>query len=752
MVKGILHGIRVIELGSGHAASVAGLLLAEAGAEVVKVEGKAGIEAREHASFAVWNRSKSSVELEFLTNADDRSRVATLLATADVFLTDLTPAVLASLGFASEILTARHPALVVATIGGWPASHPLAERAVDDTLILAESGLMDEQSGSRAGPIYLRFPLGSWGAAYLAATGIVARLIQRRRGRGTGPVSTSLLQGALLPTAMLWRRASRPTSAFTTSMGKGMRSPQFRCADGVWLHVKTTPDHAPLMRAALDALGPDGVKRLNGDIPGDHICPNFGANAAIFLQRPSDEWLADLWAADVAVQPDVPMGAIYSDEQAQANGFVVDVVDPVFGATRQPGPPVSVTPPMTVRGAAPVLGGTRLPLAEHETPVGSAADALLPLAGVKVVDFGAFLAGPLAAMLLADLGADVIKVEGLTGDIMRRVDGAFLGCQRGKRSLALDLKHPGSHDVVAALAGWADIVHHNIRMPAASRLGLDYAQLSAANPQLIFSHVSSYGPVGPRKDWPGFDQLVQAQTGWEYEGAGAGNQPMWHRFGMMDHQGALASLFATLLALYHRDGGGGGQAVAASILGAGLMTVSETIVGPDGALTPFDRLDSRQLGVAPGRRLFECSDGWVALVASEASVTLLAVALSSAVGDLEAAIRLVSVETALAAIAVTGGNGVEAKTSQRDPFFDDADNRALGLVARYSHARFGEVEMVGALWHLDGHPALSVRNHPEIGEHSVDVLREIGCGALVDKLLGDKVVVAATVLAASEAA
>src|SRR3546814_12552763 len=91
---------------------------------------------------------------------------------------------------------------------------------------------MDEQRGIREGPIYLRFPLGSWGAAYLAAIGVVARLIQAGRGGGAGSVSTSLVQGALLPAAMLWRRAEHATQALVGSMGKAMISPQFECKIG----------------------------------------------------------------------------------------------------------------------------------------------------------------------------------------------------------------------------------------------------------------------------------------------------------------------------------------------------------------------------------------------------------------------------------------------------------------------------------------------------------------------------------------
>src|SRR3546814_18574250 len=98
----------------------------------------------------------------------------------------------------------QHPHLIHASIGSWPADHPLADRPVDDTLVLAESGLMDEQRGIRAGPIYLRFPLGSWGPAYLAALGVLARLTPAGRGGRAGSVSIRLVPGTLFPAGVLW--------------------------------------------------------------------------------------------------------------------------------------------------------------------------------------------------------------------------------------------------------------------------------------------------------------------------------------------------------------------------------------------------------------------------------------------------------------------------------------------------------------------------------------------------------------------
>ena len=206
-------------------------------------------------------------------------------------------------------------------------------------------------------------------------------------------------------------------------------------------------------------------------------------------------------------------------------------------------------------------------------------------------------------MTLADLGADVVKVERPgAGDDTRswgppwtdRGATYYLGLNRGKRSIALDLRDAAAKPVLEKLVRWADVVHHNLRMPAAEKLGVGPQAVRAINPTLVYSHVNSYGPVGPRKAWPGYDQMFQSSSGWELEGAGEGNPPMWHRFGMMDHQCAMASLVATLLGLYRRDETGEGQFVAASLLGASVMTVSETLLRADDTLAPYARLDGDQ--------------------------------------------------------------------------------------------------------------------------------------------------------------
>ena len=651
---GILSGLRVIDLATGLAGSAAALYLSEAGAEVIKlVRLRPGADA-DAVLFRVLDRGKRSVAVG-LDQAAQRAVLEDLLATADVLLHDLTPAEAASAAWslADAALTKRHPALVVASVAAWPRSHAQADAPLRETLVLARLGLLDEQPGHRPGPVFIRMPFASWIASWLCAVAVMARLLARDRDGHGGVARTSLAQAALVPMTMHWSRAAHPSPVFARGLDKNTPIPLHQCADGRWIHVHYSPDAAPWMAQGLAAMGTAEVARVNANFPPSHVAPNFGANKHIIASRAAQDWVEHFWAHDVAAQIAVPFGDIYADAQALENGYVVPVEDEQLGSTWQAGPAYSVQPPARVRAPTPIQGGwtaaaapatpslqdgaaTWTAASAPATPSvqdsaamwtasaasaatarapGTPSAALAPLAGLKVLDLGAYLAGPFACMVLADLGADVIKVEPPAGDAMRRLERAFAGIQRGKRGLALKLGAPQSQPVLAALAQWADVVHHNVRLPAARKLGIAPEQLRANKPELVCVHVSSYGPAGARADWPGFDQLMQAACGWEVESGGAGNAPLWLRFGVGDYLAALASVFATLLALYQRNRSGQGQAVAASLLGAMLMTASEVVLRADGSLTPMAHLDAGQTGLSPTHRLYRCRDGWIAIAA-----------------------------------------------------------------------------------------------------------------------------------------
>ena len=731
----ILDGLRVIDLSHGIPGPMAALQLSEAGAEVVRIEPISGDPDSGTALYSVLNRGKQRLALD-LADAMPDPRLDALLAAADVLIHDLSPQAAARRGLDDARLAQRCPQLIVAAITGWPASHAKAEAPARETLVLAALGLLDEQPGHRPGPIFVRMPFASWTAGWLAGIALLARLIARARdGRG-GAAHTSLAQAALAPMTMHWTRAEHPSPIFAKGLAKDIPIPLHRCLDGRWIHVHYSPDKAPWMADALAAMGHEAVRAANERFAPSHVAPNYGANKQVIATRPAADWVRHFWEHDVAVQTAAPFGEIYADDQTRVNGFAVPIDDADLGPTIQPGVPHSVYPPSRVRGGLAPRSDDDAAVARRWTdrsvPPAQALPARPPLDGLRVLDLGAYLAGPFATMLLADLGADVVKVEPPTGDAMRRLERQFTGIQRGKRGLALKLGDSAARPVIAALARWADVVHHNIRRPAARKLGVDHATLAAERPDLIYCHVSSYGPLGERADWPGFDQLFQAACGWEIENGGAGNPPLWLRFGIMDFYGALASVFATLLALLEREKSGNGQAVAASLLGGAVLTMAEAIMRPDGSVSEIAHLDRDQMGIAPGHRLYRTRDAMIA-VAALAPHELAAFAACAG----EDAERWFAEREAAAALTSLAGCGVPAervRLAQMDHFLDSPDNHRAGLHADYRHRDYGQLRQIGGLWHFGDLPLALGRAAPGLGEHSREVLAMVGLDGAFDEL------------------
>ena len=241
-----------------------------------------------------------------------------------------------------------------------------------------------------------------------------------------------------------------------------------------------------------------------------------------------------------------------------------------------------------------------------------------PLEGIRVLDFGQYLAGPFGPMLLADLGADVIKVEPTRGDGMRGgFIGPFMGCQRGKRDVALDLKQPDGLRLALELVGTADIVHHNMTLGTADRLGIGYEHCKAVRPDILYCNTYMYGPVGPLAQQGGVDPLAQAAAGleWEQGPVAEGNPPLWYRYGHGDVAAAIPSVSALLIALYHRNRTGEGQSMWASLLHGAMLYTADSWLAADGTPSPRPTLDREQLGLDALYRLYETQDGWLQLAA-----------------------------------------------------------------------------------------------------------------------------------------
>jgi crotonobetainyl-CoA:carnitine CoA-transferase CaiB-like acyl-CoA transferase len=381
-----------------------------------------------------------------------------------------------------------------------------------------------------------------------------------------------------------------------------------------------------------------------------------------------------------------------------------------------------------------------------------------PLSGVVVLDLGQYLAGPFATMLLADLGAEVIKVEPVRGDGMRAVGMPFVGCQRGKLDIAVDVKQPEGHEVVLRLAEIADVVHHNMTKGTAARLEVDYEALRARNPRLVHCNTFAYGAEGPLSDFGGLDPLYQAACGLEFEAGpvAEGNPPLYLRFGMADTANAMVSAVGVLAALYHQRRTGEGQDLWTSLLNGAAVFSSDVFLvdGEPGPVRPA--LDRDQTGVSPCYRLYETQQGWIQVAAfgqgQWSRLCRLAgcpdlerydtvEARIAARTEIESVLEpvfltrtAVSWQVHLTDIGVAADLSVD--TNDGEVALHDADNERLGIVAEYPHPTLGRIRQYGTLIEFSETPTGPYGPPPLAGEQTREILDRLGySGEEIDDLL-----------------
>lgn len=245
-----------------------------------------------------------------------------------------------------------------------------------------------------------------------------------------------------------------------------------------------------------------------------------------------------------------------------------------------------------------------------------------PLAGVRVLDLTSVLMGPYATQIFADLGADVVKIESPEGDTTRRLppvlapgQGAmFVNINRGKRSIAIDLKTAAGRDVVLRLAATADVFIHSMRGAAIERLGLDYAALKGANPRIIYANLYGFGRGGPYADFPAYDDIVQAASGLaSLQGRLTGGDPGYVASAVADKVAGLTGTYAVIAALFARERSGKGQEIEVPMFETMTSFVmAEHLCGavtePPSGPAEYPRV------TAPDRRPYRTRDGHIGLM------------------------------------------------------------------------------------------------------------------------------------------
>jgi len=226
-----------------------------------------------------------------------------------------------------------------------------------------------------------------------------------------------------------------------------------------------------------------------------------------------------------------------------------------------------------------------------------------PLAGVRVLDLSAYIAGPYGCTLLADQGADVIKIEPPGGDNLRQYPStlatesrAFLGVNRSKRGIVLDLKRAEDHAALLRLVRDADVLVHNFRPSVPARLGIDHERLNLVNPRLVYCAVTGYGEDGPMRDKAGYDQVLQTMTGMCALQGKRGGPPEVIYGSVVDYYAAALLAAGVSSALYERERSGLGQFVGVSLLRSALTMQSARMIWAEGESLDIGR-DMRSGGV-----------------------------------------------------------------------------------------------------------------------------------------------------------
>lgn len=250
------------------------------------------------------------------------------------------------------------------------------------------------------------------------------------------------------------------------------------------------------------------------------------------------------------------------------------------------------------------------------------------LAGIRIIDFTNVLSGPYGSYQLAQLGAEVIKVErrgqgdlarqlGASPELNRKLMGAsFIAQNAGKKSITVDLKHPKGREIVRKLVSTADVVMENFRPGVMDRLGLGYDDLKQVQPRLIYCAISGFGQTGPMADYPAYDQIIQGYSGMMAVTGTEETGPLRCGFPISDTVGGLTAAFAVVAALLHRERTGKGQFIDVSLLDASIPVLGWVLSNMMIAGQPPVRMGNDNFTASPSGT-FETADGSINVAANQ---------------------------------------------------------------------------------------------------------------------------------------
>jgi crotonobetainyl-CoA:carnitine CoA-transferase CaiB-like acyl-CoA transferase len=371
-----------------------------------------------------------------------------------------------------------------------------------------------------------------------------------------------------------------------------------------------------------------------------------------------------------------------------------------------------------------------------------------PLTGVKILDLTAYLAGPYGCALLGDMGAEVIKVEPPTGDMMRNYPStlpgesrAFVGTNRNKQSIILDLKIPEGLAAFKRLVAGADVLVHNFRPSVPKRIGIDYETLRQGNERLIYCAITGFGDTGPMANNAGFDQVLQCMTGLCTFQGGAGAPPEIVLGSVVDFYTSALVAYAVTAALFQREKDGQGQYISSSLLRSALAMQSGRFVWAESE----GREANRDIRLAPLTGIHPTKEGylyisshsphfWRALClmvgmpeyAEDPRYDTMTKRIANAEHIVPRLRECLAKHTAVEWSQMFGEKVPNAPVQAIEDMFDHPQVLEQKLVAEYEHPTLGTYKGFTKPFHLSRTPGPDARPAPIFGQHTLDVLRQHG--------------------------
>jgi crotonobetainyl-CoA:carnitine CoA-transferase CaiB-like acyl-CoA transferase len=671
--KGPLSGIRVLDFGQYLAGPGAAMILADQGADVIRIE-RPGGSAMAGPQNAVLNRGKRGVVLD-LKMPDDAAAARELVAGADVLIENFRPGVMTRLGFGAEALMERHPGLIYLSLPGFSRGDTeLATMPAWEGVISAAMGQFTDMGLNRVlmgiEASYSPLTLASAYASVFGALAVVLALRARHlHGRGDFievPLAAALMEALAYNSMWLQDLPLRYTSLREREIARrrvaglpmnlshaqlqSFLDPFYRtylCRDRRPFYVVSV-SHVTHAERALKVLGiwdelvaaglprgdpyrpirdwPNGVDSTIKAYPITEPWASriAGRMAQAFLTKDSTDWERLFGQAGAPGASHRTTLEWLQSAHPRAAGLLLEVADPEYGRMLQSGPIAWLvgTPPVA---GSPYQGPAaerqiewpdlaQAPIERPRAPARSPVPTSPWLDGITILDLTNVIAGPTIAGTLARFGARVIKIDPVhpTFDPWNTIVMGIYA-NRGKESVLLDVKSATGQEALARLIRRADVITINASDRQLAPLGLSFELLKTLNPRVILCHLDAFGGpgLGPRSNYPGYDDLIQASTGVMERFGGSLDSVEEHaHFGTIDVLGGLCAALAAALALLRRETTGKGDVARSSLAAAGQWLQARFMYDFQGRPAFDEPRGPEAKGEGPYYRCYRAADGW----------------------------------------------------------------------------------------------------------------------------------------------